>query len=208
MFVVFKLIIHLKTTTMKLKNYIAVAVLSAVTAFTAQAQCSVSITSITYSGVSITATMNPSGIGTYGWDWGDSNYSFGLTATHTYSANGTYLVCASFIDSLQCIATSCDTVPFFLGVNDQQQVQVGLNTSPNPFTNEAQFNISLSQASDAEVLVYDLQGREVAEIYKGELNAGLHKMTWTPENLSAGIYMVQIKTGGQVITRKIVHTTN
>ncbi|MGL4597593.1 MAG: T9SS type A sorting domain-containing protein [Bacteroidia bacterium] len=193
---------------MKLKHYIVAAVLFMATAFTAQAQCSVSITSITYSGMTITATMNPSGIGNYGWDWGDSNYSVGLTASHTYAANGVYIVCATYIDSSQCIATTCDSVPFFLSIGDQQQVQVGLNASPNPFTNEAQFNISLSQASDAEVVVYDLQGREIAEIYKGELNAGLHKMTWTPENLAAGIYMIQVKTGGQVITRKIVHTTN
>jgi PKD repeat protein len=193
---------------MKLKRLFTLVTFALFAAHTAKAQCSVNITSITYSGLTITATMNASGPGTYTWSWGDSGFGVGLTATHTYSVTGIYNVCATFIDSVQCIATSCDTASILLGVADQQQVQVGLNASPNPFTNEAQFNISLSQTSDAEVVVYDLQGREIAEIYSGELNAGLHKMTWTPENLAAGIYMVQIKTGGQVITRKIVHTTN
>lgn len=48
----------------------------------------------------------------YFWNYGDNTTSFGpFPAPHTYTANGTYMVCLTLSDSLQnCTSTYCDTI--------------------------------------------------------------------------------------------------
>lgn len=48
----------------------------------------------------------------YFWSYGDNTSSFGpFPAPHTYTSNGTYMVCLTLSDSLQnCTSTFCDTI--------------------------------------------------------------------------------------------------
>ncbi len=59
-------------------------------------------------------TFNTTSSGNYplmNWDFGDGNGAFSDHPTHTYSANGTYIVCLNIDTNITaCINTFCDTI--------------------------------------------------------------------------------------------------
>ena len=71
------------------------------------------------------------------------------------------------------------------------------NLYPNPFNSTTTFNFSLSSISDVDIAVYDLSGRWIATLGQGFYGAGKHRLTWTPEEFSNGIYIIRLNAGGQ-----------
>ncbi|MGL4597594.1 MAG: T9SS type A sorting domain-containing protein [Bacteroidia bacterium] len=202
---------------MKAKLYILSLMAGLGFAVAAQAQqCTATINSISVSGANVTVVGSGTGalgFPVLGWDWGDaSSPSVGANATHTYASNGTYQICLTYFDALDtanCFATTCTSMTInAVGVSQLAAFEAKMGVSPNPFGNTTNFNLSLNQSSKVEMIVYDMTGKQVAMVYDGELNAGLHNIAWTPENLADGIYFIQVKAGDKMITRKIVHTTN
>lgn len=178
-----------------------------------QAQCSVTFTS-TPTGLTLAATATGTGVATlpaYGWDWGDSQVTLNQqTASHTYSAAGTYNVCVTFIDVFDtsaCNATSCQQIT--LSAVGVQEVNSGVNSitaSPSPFGATTTFNVNLAQSSDVEISLYDVTGKKIETVKDETMSAGQHAIDWTPENLAEGVYFVQMVVDGAVQTKKIVHT--
>ena len=75
---------------------------------------------------------------------------------------------------------------------------------PNPFNKST--TIAFGQTRDAQVKlsVYDILGRKVAELFNGWLQVGIHRITFTGQNLSSGIYFYRLIAGGFVETRKMI----
>lgn len=197
---------------MKAKLYTISILASIAFGVTANAQCTVAITSLTVNGMTVNASATGSGasVPLYGWSWGDTQTSTGQSASHTYSSAGAYYVCVGYTDvtNSNCVATDCDSVLITaVGIAENTPVQAEVKTSPNPFTETANISLTLNQATDVEISVYDITGKQVAVIQKGQLGAGAHLITWTPAGLSDGIYFLQVKAGDSVQTKKIVHTT-
>lgn len=67
---------------------------------------------------------------------------------------------------------------------------------PNPFQEETQIHIDLTEASEVTLTVFDVLGRKVQVLADGELEAGSHFISFNPEelNLSAGIYFAHLET--------------
>jgi PKD repeat protein len=177
------------------------------------AQCTISNASVTPTGLTVNATMTAAGAAFpgYGWDWGDATTpSTSQTATHTYAAAGTYTVCAIYVDitNTTCIDTLCQMVTVSaVGIVET----VGANTisvTPNPFNTTTSFNVNLTASSDVEITVYDVMGQKVETIRDEQMNAGKHEIAWTPANLAAGVYFVQMTIDGKVTTKRIVHSSN
>lgn len=60
-----------------------------------------------------TATFNGSATGltpSYAWSFGDGYYAYTLDTEHTYTSNGTYLVCFEVYGADSCYASACDTL--------------------------------------------------------------------------------------------------
>ena len=58
-------------------------------------------------------------------------------------------------------------------------------------------------------VIYDILGREIVELFNGELPASYHSFSWNSRNreghpLAAGIYFYQIQTAGFIKTKKMV----
>lgn len=179
----------------------------------ASAQCTVSYT-YTANGLLVSATATgtgPATIPTYGWDWGDSNIGVGQSQNHTYASAGTYNVCAYYFDladTASCNATSCQSITVSaVGIADNAPTVLGVSSSPNPFGASTNITISLNRQEDVEISVYDITGKEVAVIHDGQLQSGITVLTWTPETLSEGVYFLRINAGGNIQTKKIVHTS-
>ena len=64
---------------------------------------------------------------------------------------------------------------------------------PNPFNPTTKIEFNLKNAGHVDVTVYDLQGRKVASLYSGLLEAKEgHVFTWDASNVASGQYFARI----------------
>ncbi|MCX6640816.1 MAG: T9SS type A sorting domain-containing protein [bacterium] len=75
---------------------------------------------------------------------------------------------------------------------------------PNPFNGEVRINFSLSRPGLVSLTVYDLGGRQVAEILKGNFSSGPHLTTFNSSGMPSGVYLVRLTAGHHYATQKIV----
>jgi len=74
---------------------------------------------------------------------------------------------------------------------------------PNPFNPSTQIVIQLKEDVDVKLVVYDLLGRQVADIVDESMKAGTHKLTFDGRELSAGVYIYQLKAGSFTAMKKM-----
>lgn len=65
---------------------------------------------------------------------------------------------------------------------------------PNPFNPSTQIKLAIPEAGNVEITVFNVMGQQVAEIFKGKLQAGIHQFDFKATNLSSGLYFYQVKT--------------
>ncbi len=80
---------------------------------------------------------------------------------------------------------------------------------PNPFNPSTNIRFSLSRSAEVELSVYNVLGERVDFNDFGHLNAGNYAVDWDANSvsgrkLSTGVYFYRLRTGEQVITRKMV----
>ncbi len=90
-----------------------------------------------------------------------------------------------------------------IGINDQSN-EASLNVYPNPTTGKVMLDLNIANSVDASVKVYNVIGMMVAEKNLGTLNAGTNTNSIDLTNLDNGVYMVNVTTDGQVVTRRVV----
>ena len=83
-----------------------------------------------------------------------------------------------------------------------QQDNFRLNIYPNPFNPTLNINVYVSKLEIYKILVYNILGQKVKEIYSGLIKSGVKKLTWDGTNesgnqLNSGIYFINI-TGNNV----------
>ncbi len=76
---------------------------------------------------------------------------------------------------------------------------------PNPFTTQAQFDVTLQQTQPVRVEVFDMLGRSVQVLYDGVMMAGTpHRLTLDGQNLASGMYLYRVTTETFTTTRSII----
>ncbi len=75
---------------------------------------------------------------------------------------------------------------------------------PNPFNPTTLINYELPIASQVNLKVYDVLGREVATLVDGREDAGVHQVKFDASRLTSGIYFYQLQAGTFVASRKLV----
>ncbi len=76
---------------------------------------------------------------------------------------------------------------------------------PNPFNPESEITFSVDAAGRATLLLYDIVGRDVAELFDGYAEPGVYfKATVNGEGLASGVYVYRLNSGGRQIARKMV----
>jgi hypothetical protein len=73
---------------------------------------------------------------------------------------------------------------------------------PNPAQTEVQLNLSLHEKQEVEVVLYDLNGRQVRHLVSPEQLQ--HTIQMGTHDLAKGIYWVQIRTSDQMDMKKLV----
>jgi outer membrane protein assembly factor BamB len=75
---------------------------------------------------------------------------------------------------------------------------------PNPFNPETAIRFSLSENSVVSLIIYDLRGRKVATIVDEYRPAGRYHETWHADGMASGIYILYLKAGDHIETRKMI----
>lgn len=74
---------------------------------------------------------------------------------------------------------------------------------PNPFNPSTNIEYYLNRPGRAELSVYDLSGRKVAELVSRTLPAGFHTQQFDGGNLASGVYIYRLTTGNATISKKL-----
>ena len=75
---------------------------------------------------------------------------------------------------------------------------------PNPFNPSTTIGYAVPKATDVRLSIYDLQGREVAELVTATQAAGRYEVTWDASGIASGVYLYRIQAGTFVATRSLV----
>ena len=75
---------------------------------------------------------------------------------------------------------------------------------PNPSNNAVTIGLTLEQARDVSVEVFDVTGRRVAVLYEGTLASGAdHRFVFGGGDLPGGIYLIRATAGGASVERRV-----
>ncbi|MBI5059939.1 T9SS type A sorting domain-containing protein [candidate division KSB1 bacterium] len=75
---------------------------------------------------------------------------------------------------------------------------------PNPFNATISLHYYLSQAGEVRLEVSNVVGQRMATLVTDKQRAGEHSVVWNAEAFASGVYIVQLRAGGQLLTQKIV----
>ncbi|MBT3233263.1 MAG: T9SS type A sorting domain-containing protein [Calditrichaeota bacterium] len=64
---------------------------------------------------------------------------------------------------------------------------------PNPFNSTTTIDYNLSLGSQVSIEVYNIHGQLVDVLVDGIMSVGRHRVVWDAEDVSAGVYLVQMK---------------
>jgi len=81
--------------------------------------------------------------------------------------------------------------------------------SPNPLSGSTTIAFSLASPGEAEVVIYDVNGKQLRTLAGSTMAAGEHRLTWdgtdqAGHRLASGVYWVQVRTAGYESSRKIL----
>jgi hypothetical protein len=102
---------------------------------------------------------------------------------------------------------------FFAGIpdNSADSRQSSIVSYPNPTCGIFDLQFTVYCLQRISIRIYDLDGREVAAVFEGEMSAGEHTVRFDVSVLPAGIYFYRLTgipafagTGGQRHTGKLV----
>jgi hypothetical protein len=130
------------------------------------------------------------------------------TGPFNLAAGGTQVVRFAFVGGTNAAdiianAAAAQAIVFTAAEGGPNERGYGLAASPNPVSNSASISVTLPTVENARVAVYDVTGREVAVVLDEARAAGTHTIQWDASALPAGVYLVRLTAGSEIITRTI-----
>lgn len=129
------------------------------------------------------------------------NYSWtdnGVVNNVTYS----YTLTSVALDGTRELLATAGATPT---TNAGLPLMFALNPAyPNPFNPTTSLSYSLPEASHVLLQVFDINGREVATLVNGAVNAGTYNVQFDAAQLSSGLYFARISAGAFSASQKLV----
>lgn len=75
---------------------------------------------------------------------------------------------------------------------------------PNPFNSDTTIRFALSEAEQVSLKIYDILGREIAELVDQKLEVGEYAIPFGGRDLVSGIYFYRIQIGRDFNTKKMI----
>ncbi len=74
---------------------------------------------------------------------------------------------------------------------------------PNPFNPTTVIPFELKEAGMVKLTIYNMVGQKVATLLSSRMSAGSHTITFDASKISSGVYFYQLRSGNNVVTRKM-----
>ena len=75
---------------------------------------------------------------------------------------------------------------------------------PNPFAGFTTIGFTLPTAAPVNLRVFDLSGRQVANLINQSMPAGTHQVQWDASQMADGTYFLMLRTDAAVRTGKMI----
>jgi len=75
---------------------------------------------------------------------------------------------------------------------------------PNPFNPSTSINLSIPEAGQVSVMVYNVMGQLVSTLADGHMDASDYSFTWDASSVSSGVYLITATTANQTSTQKVM----
>ncbi|MCC6475831.1 T9SS type A sorting domain-containing protein, partial [bacterium] len=103
------------------------------------------------------------------------------------------------------VRTSHGTRTAVFGSNSGNVLEYALNDAfPNPFNPTTTISFTLPEAGYATLRIFDISGREIAELVNGNVNAGATSIVWNAEGMATGTYFYTLEAGSFSMTKKLM----
>jgi len=86
-----------------------------------------------------------------------------------------------------------------------------ISNYPNPFNPNTtiSFNLNTESTENTELVIYNLKGQKVRQLFSDQLSTGQHSVLWNGDDefgkpVSSGIYLYKLKSGNFQKTRKMI----
>ena len=167
----------------------------------------------------IDVSFSPNPIQSWAWDFGDGNTSTDQNPYHVYAQPGVYTV------TLEIAADSCSSViSFDIDTQDpwnfsNQPAKLavaagttstrdntafeGLQVYPNPAITDLNAAFSARAAGEYEIRISDLTGKTILNVQQ-QAATGVNAARLDVGQLVPGLYLIELRTPGSVVTRKFI----
>ncbi len=164
----------------------------------------------------------------YFWDFGDGGFSYEQLPAYQYAEGGTYMVCLTVFDALNCVSTYCDTITYVPGgvidgdvsgfngsvgwwINVTNTSSVGIDEIveleeftiyPVPSSDLLYVNFNAVSSEGVLVNITDLRGRVIQSV---DYNPGIGKniIELNLNELAEGSYILEAVTSEMRSVRRI-----
>lgn len=136
------------------------------------------------------------------WDFGDGNSGTGQYPTHTYASPGPKTITMTATNECGSCTHNITIVIVSVGIDGDIGIE-NLEIYPNPAGDEVSISFFMQGEGD---LAFELRNTLGQIVYDEMLQnpIGEYKKTLDLSSMPSGVYMLQLKKGEDVITRKIV----
>lgn len=110
-------------------------------------------------------------------------------------------------DTLKVIDIELESVNFVKDNSGKYQPDsyiMDFDCSPNPFNTSTNITFELAAAGLVKLIVHDVSGQIVEELFDGVLESGANCIVWNAKNISSGVYFVSLNTANQNHTVKTI----
>ena len=91
-----------------------------------------------------------------------------------------------------------------LSVIDLQNTNLSMSVYPNPASENVNLDVDLNTASPVTILMYDITGNLVKNIFNGTLTNGKSHFNIDRDGLSQGVYLIQVISENGINTARVV----
>lgn len=166
------------------------------------------VAKFSYTAVGATLQFTDSSIGkvkTWIWNFGDSSVSSNLkNPSHTFPSLSFYVVSLQIADSNGCPDVFLKPIQITnTGIDKISSIQ-NLNIYPNPSSENIKATFEMKQNSDLEMMIIDVNGREVYRYQNMEEQSGQKEFDFSIQQYPNGIYLMMIRSGGQIKVMKFI----
>lgn len=87
--------------------------------------------------------------------------------------------------------------------DDAPSIPMSLAAYPNPFNPETTIEFSVPAAALVKLDVFNLKGQLLETLVDAKLEAAVHRVVWNADAHPSGVYLLRLKTGEEVQTRRV-----